>query len=278
MIKRVFLVFIFISLATPCLSEPWSDVFRKEQVDWNKWDLSIPDSMKQRLLDVIKTSHPSYTLVQEHLHIIDFNNDGTPDIIYNGPAGPESNVIILQVNNGGSYEDTFVGWGQLVALEKLTGWSPLRFRVFNYACCGDMRHFIEEYVPSLKNGKLSYVLAYRVLVDVRTKLPQTFFDDHIIFEVARDKCSLRTEPIIDDEVFETEWGYAKGNAIASYPPGSVGKAISSFHDNAGNIWWLVIMNPSTNLDWELFNHHKSDNSNEKAAMSGWMNSSFLKVK
>ncbi len=209
--------------------------------------------------------------------MIDFNADGLPDIIYSGRVGEESNAIIFLINNNGIYEEAFSGRGELVALEQISDWLPFRFRVLNYACCSDLRNFIEDYVPVVKNGKLSYLLSNRILIDVRTKPPVDFFSTPRFFKIENQNCSLRNGPVIDDKVYESEFGKAKGNVIASYSSGSIGKAIASKEDSTGKVWWFVIMDSSNNIKWELFSHHRGSNSIEKAKLSGWMSSRFLHI-
>jgi hypothetical protein len=277
MFKNLLASLLFLSISSICFAEPWSSLFNREQIGWNEWDLPSSDSMKSQVVDFIKNQHPGYLVFQEFIHTVDFSRDGLPDIIYSGYVGQESNVTIFLIYNAGTFEEVFAGCGDLVALEHLSNWSPLRFRIFNYACCGDFRHFIEDYVPHRKNGKLSYVLSNRILVDSRIKPPKKFFETSKFFKIENEQYNLRTGPIIDDKVFDTEWGEAKGNVIAVYVNGSIGQAISSKMDETGRMWWFVIMNSSNNKIWELYHHHDGCNSKEKADLAGWMSSRFLNV-
>ena len=48
---------------------------------------------------------PNLSDLENHLHVIDFNDDGLDDIVFEGSLGGEADAIMIFINTGLSFEE-----------------------------------------------------------------------------------------------------------------------------------------------------------------------------
>jgi hypothetical protein len=186
-------------------------------------------------------------------HLIDFNQDGYYDVIYNNADGADSDLIRIWINNEGVYKEIFLYPGTIQNLIHVDNtWKGF---VVNPSCCFNPYHEIYEF----QINKDSVEILTKKAILVSNSIPKNLA--HITsFEVSKSNYlrsypSIKNEPCID--LFWNGEEYC-GNIIGVLEKGMVGKAYSSVQDSTNRIWWFSEINVSP--DYSIF---------------GWISSTYL---
>ena len=210
----------------------------------------------------------------DQFHVLDINNDGLDDVIFNGFYGGEGEAIKFFVQNGSGYTVSKAFAGRIKRIEKsdLTGF--LNFEIHDYPCCaGIVNHII--ILAAVQNGSsINFNITSDIAYMYDVTNPNKSIDP-IPFITVNPEYKLRSQPVIDNEYDNLPDGYLfDGNTCAVYPKGSTGYAISNETDSTGRVWWLVIM--ENNLPPIKTNLSSGRNDSNGYHTVGWMSSKYVK--
>lgn len=204
-------------------------------------------------------------------HVFDITEDGLLDIIYSGPSGEGSAVILFENRNGRFIESDFI-YGELTGLKRLELSRTIEIQTHAYPCCAGVLHTLRTVVVISNPDELEVItLSQLDYVDATADRTQRMTP--IVFETINPEYKLRATPEILTEYdlgIETIDG---GNTVAIYPEGSIGKAVGKSTDETGRVWWLVIMQNNINPLNTLM-YYQNDPKGSQSI--GWMSSNFVK--
>ena len=193
------------------------------------------------LLSPDSTVVPDIRGWKKHLRITDFNHDGVPDIIYQGPGSNSNNTVRLYLGNGTGYDLVFEDF------QYLTHFTLEEKRLVSLctgeaSCAAGATWFTREYsvnwegaVPRFINGKQTAWYRY-------TELPLRVFEKTIAFESVRDTLTLRASAHRINEPF-IPYPETFGNIVAKYREKVRGVVIGTTNDQKPNEWYFVEIIP-----------------------------------
>ena len=81
--------------------------------------------------EVLNTYHASFSEVLEYFHLIDFDNNGRLDVIFNGKI-KHADYVFLFLNKGETFHLSFMGKGVLYKTNEPDGDNCLNFSLYEY--------------------------------------------------------------------------------------------------------------------------------------------------
>jgi len=175
-------------------------------------------------------------------HFIDFDNNGTIDLLFNGKILNVPYTFIFCKKNENYL--VFIGEkGTIIYANLPREDNGLNFSIFKEGCCGDNINTFTQYVCISTNNTSYFNIASKSLVYRRTVLPSNRIAKPVSFKISKDKVGyLRIEPLVDDEKMIGGPSGWKGNALGMYPPGATGTIYAETKDSKGQFWYFVRMN------------------------------------
>ena len=254
---RLFLTIVFIlnSLIGFCQVDLFFPL--KNEFDWKSVEKQN-DELKAKFiknlpkeLDFYRQYYeifPNLYDLEACLHIIDFNDDGLDDIIFDGLVDGEGRMIIIFINIGNSFVNIFTEYQELHKIVFKNGKVHKLYIQDGGCCCatiGINKIFNVDYsskLPKINSiSQMQYIIYY-------TKLPNNYFDKPIKFEVLNNKYNIRFSPIIDDTTEVYYCGEPEmGNSLGKIKLGSIGYALAEEVDATGRIWWFVAISPDAEI-------------------------------
>ncbi|MEP5612637.1 MAG: hypothetical protein ABJP45_10325 [Cyclobacteriaceae bacterium] len=243
-------------------------------LDWRNWEATLPEAEKRQALQTIikevETLPPfiakQYTdeKNQSSFHFLDLDSDSQLDIIYNGIIGG-GNGVVLFLKSGSTYIQSNVLAGDIVAIERSKLSGHVQFKI-QQDPSGE-EHYRLIINLSIRPNDFKMLTSAEYSYKTNTQIPSTFFSPKPF--TTKIEYNLRAQPRIDAS--PNGWlEKIKGNVVAVYPAGSIGKAIAQTTDKKGRVWWFVIMENNHWPDRSLLVYKKPTN------MSlGWMSKKFL---
>lgn len=203
-------------------------------------------------LEWISSTQVSPQDLIRHFYSIDLNNDGLPDLAYQGPSGGEPTVLHFFLQDSIEFKRIFTGYQKITSLtfseDKLA-----YFTLANPGCCADPQILeytysvsFTESIPSFQKIKTTGYLRSTELVKDQFSHPKSFL-------VKKDNARLRSESI-EFEGIENPARGNNGNIIGLYKKGSYGTALGSKQDSTG-LWYFVLMdawNKPDSCDFQTF--------------------------
>jgi hypothetical protein len=234
------------------------------------------EQLKQKLIDTkpeefeyYRTNalyYPGLNDLLNDMHVLDLNNDGLNDIIFDGQSGGEPLMIAFFINEGSSFRKIFTAYQGVIKIE-LQNKILSKVCIQDWGCCAD--YLVTNSVYSF-NSKMECQLVNRLKYFRDTELPEAFFDTPIKFQVKKNTDTIRLNPMIDDSS-RTHY-YAgdpvRGNIIGKLKSGTVGYALGEKRDTTGLVWWFAAI-PD---DYEILDSYFYDPENETSFKSGWISS------
>lgn len=197
--------------------------FTTKKPGWKNLEIPLSKTEKDKYLKKLagnKFFEPSTYLVREEYHIIDFNGDTKPDIIFTGrePGGGEIDNMAFFENEGDSLRLTLKLLGTIIDFKKESKKSPATFTVWEWPCCdyayhniyyysyfskefikdnlnSDQGHYNQSYGKFVKNNHNNFKVVEEYLYVKSTYLPKNgVLKSSIHFKTNADSTSLHTNP------------------------------------------------------------------------------------
>ncbi|MGN6509757.1 MAG: hypothetical protein ACTHLD_09890 [Chitinophaga sp.] len=217
---------------------PLGNFLQNPQFKWADVELSCPDSLKQRLIQELKTAlkgDPLKDYITDNnadYHLVDVDANGEPDIIYYGFAGEEKNHTLVFLGKENGFFKKLDVPGEIIGMERRFPFSPVTFQLMNHPCCEDVDFGYEEYSYTFKGNELFYQLSYRLKFVRGTVFPTSKTGVSGYFTVINQEYNLRSSPEVS----------AGSNVVAVYPKGTRGIALCKrVNDGEKRDWWFVII-------------------------------------
>lgn len=190
------------------------------------------------------------------------NNDTLIDFIYTGPSGGESSLTIIYLNSGTELKPTKSAMGAITRIQKSLPDAPTILYFTSFACCDDPLNYFQ--IWTLRNNQITETEKYYFLNE--TVLPETL-NFEFIFRIQNSPYYLRATPEIINDDFH--YHYRKGNIIAEFNEGDIGKVLASKTDNSDKTWLFVAMEKPG-----LKGFHSYDKNRDERWL-GWMSGRFV---
>lgn len=203
----------------------------------------------------------------------DISGDGIDDLIFSSPCASEEmkNHFWVKKDNKYYYVGLTPGTLELYSSDHS---KPLTIITGSGGGTGSSFDLINLYTPSITDGRIKYKLKKQVEKYISTTFPEKRMYEKS-FIVKNDKYNLRHSPVIDDKYNADESDFegtaVYGNTLAKFAKESKGTAIAEKIDDAGRVWWFVIMDEDAKTTYSRFY------SGANVSTMGWMSSRFLKV-
>jgi hypothetical protein len=178
-------------------------------------------------------------------HFIDFNNNGTYDLIFAGKIHNVFHVFIFYKKSDG-YLLSIGEKGSIVQTNLPNEDNGLNFSIWKEGCCGDFINTFTQYVCISTNNTSYFNTASKSLVYRRTILPSVRIERPVPFKVV-GVANLRVEPIADDEKQIGGKHSWKGNSLGQYSPNATGVIFAETRDAKNEFWYFVRMNNETGM-------------------------------
>ena len=199
--------------------------FTAKKPDWKNLEISLSKTEKDKYLKKLagnKFFEPSTYLVREEYHIIDFNGDNKPDVIFTGrePGGGEIDNMAFFENQGDSLRMILKLLGTIIEFKKETKNSPATFTIWEWPCCdyayhnifyysyfsnefikdnlnSDQGHYNQSYGKFVKNNHNNFKVVDEYVYVKSTYLPKNgVLKSTIHFQMKQDSASLQTNPAL----------------------------------------------------------------------------------
>jgi len=250
---------------------------------WTQVRLDLPRKYKDSVITVFKKIFSDRDLKKvaetenfaADLKFVNLNGDNLPDIIYEGWSGGEANMIIMFVNEKKNFKEVFYGSQHIVEMNYSSN-RLSSFITYDQGCCDPTvefdRHFSVDTGFHCRLTRQRAIIVGSHIGESGYTTPDGFFDQPIRFKTLNDHYALRYAPIITDKQPDVDFDEkTKGNIIAEYYKDFEGTAWAYKKDNTGREWWLVEMDPTFALEYNLF----WDLDDQHTNYFGWMSSRFV---
>ena len=245
---------------------------------WQGFDVKVPGA-KRAVLARLGICLDERTQLNA-FHFVDVDGDNTPDIIYSGlreycSEYGEGYLTIVFLNRSGRARRMFSDNGVVTAISRPSPHQPVWLTVERDGCCDDPNFSIGFYRPRLNGDTLAYDQYERIASITGVREPKHPYPRPLRVRVTQPRYILRLTPEIDDTTRNRIWPYdePRGNAIAEYGPGAMGRAYAEERDRTGRVWLFVLMDlapPPTRFPG-------GDPPEAPARYFGWMSSRYLAI-
>ena len=217
----------------------------KWYVESNKLEAEVKKVMNLPELHAVTRGKVSVEELLPFFHFIDFDNNGTLDLLFEGKI---LNVFYTFIffKRADSYVVAIGEKGSIVCANLPREDNGLNFSVWKEGCCGDNINTFTQYVCISTNNTSYFNMASKSLVYRRTILPNSRIAKPVSFKISQVGY-LRVDPLVDNEKLiggQSSW---KGNATGMYPPDAVGTIYAETKDSKGEFWYFVRMNNETGI-------------------------------
>jgi hypothetical protein len=178
-------------------------------------------------------------------HFIDFDNNGTHDLIFAGKIFNVFHVFIFYKKSDG-YLLSIGEKGSIVQANLPNEDNGLNFSIWKEGCCGDFINTFTQYVCISTNNTSYFNTASKSLVYRRTILPSVRIEKPVSFKIV-SVANLRTDPIVDNEKQIGGIHSWKGNSLGQYSPNATGCIFAETRDTKNEFWYFVRMNNETGI-------------------------------
>lgn len=251
---------------------------------WAQVELKLPKKYKDSIITHDFSKMDTFFAGKEYIrskeflnsfHFVNLNGDSLPDIIYEGWSGGEGIMIDMFLNEGKRFKGVFSGSQHIVEMNYISD-RLSSFITYDQGCCDPTvefdRHFDVDTGFHCRLTRQRAIIAGSHIGESGYTTPDGFFDKPIRFKTLNDHYALRYAPVITgkkpDVDFDEE---TKGNIIAEYYKDYEGTAWAYKKDSTGREWWLVEMDPTFALEYNLF----YDDNDQHTNYFGWMSSRFV---
>lgn len=180
----------------------------------------------------------------KHVFLIDINNDGDKDVIYQGPTGGEPNMTVIFLKQDKNYLEVFRQYQDIFEIEFMDD-KLNRLALTNPGCCADPQVVDYFYSVSYNDNKPTFKLERTIGYLSGYEKPKNNFSQEKSFTITQDNAKLRNECY----ELDTEHPYygESGNILTTYKKGSTGRAFAEKNEN-GVFWLYVLMDKKSKFD------------------------------
>lgn len=274
------LIFIFFSTVNLVYCQ---DMNLSSEFSWSKIEKNNP-SLISRFIDLTPKEFEFYKLDESYsltiqdlindLHVVDINNDGLDDIIFDGSSGGEANEISIFINKSNSFEKIFTDYQGILSVEFDKGILN-KINIKDWGCCAEFIVTTKFYDVKFRNGEFEFVQKKSFKYLENTFLPVTYWNETKKISVLNDNYNLRFSPQIDDtsEVYYVgEPTYR--NKIGKLKNNTKAIAIAESTDTTGRVWFFVAIYPEFDVSESYFYNYKDE---IKSYKCGWISSRFIEI-
>lgn len=210
-------------------------------------------------------------------HFVDFDNNGTLDLLFNGKIYNVFYVYVFYKKNDG-YLVSIGEKGSIVSANLPNEDYGLNLSIWKEGCCGDFINSFTQYACITTNNTSYFNVTNKSLAYRRTVLPSVRIDKPVSFKVTA-VTNVRSEPFVDDEKTIGGKNSWKGNSIGMYPPNATGTIYAETRDNKNEFWYFVRMNNETGIyiHSNRFTADDDDKGNENFPIYGLIHSKDVKM-
>ncbi len=279
--KNLVLCFVFLCIVNVGYTQNY---FFNEKIDWSNYEKGYSSENKRNLIENINDELLTYLknnkIIEsalENFHIVDFNLDGIPEILYSGDAGTDAKRTLIFEFDYSYYKKTFDKFGELTNIQSVINkMPPYAFTLKEEACCGGFAVIYESFCPVLEGSEIKFMPSVKYSSIVGMSMPESdsYFETPIPFKVKNELYYLRLNPVIDNETVDENL-HITGNVISQYTVDSKGYAISEKQDQSGRTWWFVIMHNNIVPQKSIFSSGSNDENHYYSL--GWMSNKFLEI-
>jgi hypothetical protein len=183
--------------------------------------------------------------IMPSFHFIDFDNNGTLDILFDGKILNVHYVFIFYKKKDG-YLVSIGEKGAILCANLPNEGNGLNFSIWKEGCCGDFINSLTQYVCISTNNTSYFNIANKSLVYRKTTLPTTRIVQPVPFKTV-GVGNVRVEPLVDDEKLISGKNGWKGNSLGMYPPNATGTIYAETKDSKGEFWYFVRMNNESGI-------------------------------
>lgn len=248
---------------------------------WSRYEKPIAEQEKQDLIAKVREeviSADGYAAFyesnpqkfQDNFHLIDLDQDGMLDLVFEGFIGAESTFLFAFQQTSHGYHKVFSAVGRVHKFITTDPLLPSTIVVDNYGCCADITNYYRVYTPNAAGGLLKYQETATIGYIEDVTLPAALLEKPIPFKVKNNHYLLRNAPVIDDLEAYSEDPDFPGNRIAEFGAGTTGLALAEQTDETGRVWWFVLMDIKHTPSKSLFYTNEPG-----LAILGWMSSRYL---
>lgn len=252
------------------LTFDWPNNTQDDDAFIEEFIASTPNDFQQYKLNERYT--PTLSDLFEALHVIDLNNDGLKDVIFDGLSGGEPRLISIYINKGGYFDNVFDEYQQISNMEFNQGILS-RLQIKDWDCCAGINETYRLYDVAYVNNKFIFkpIEAYRYLKT--TDLPSKYWSETKTVRILNDNYNMRLSPKIDNTTeYYFELKPQLGNIIAQLPKRSIAVALAESIDETGRVWYFVAVPPFIRIR----NSRILDFDDEiKSYKCGWISSRYV---
>lgn len=251
-----------------------------ENFQWTKIEIETSKTERAEFIKSVSkgTFFETYSYQRDkfpdYVHVVDFNNDGKRDFIYNGVYPAEGLLIEFYINTNDGHKSIFTSSGHFCKID-FKDKIIRRLYIAQPGCCADPTTILITYDVKYENGKFDFIKTFQATMLTHTKLPDKFFDSPIAFETLNEKYYIRSEPEIKDEPFD-EFLEKDGNQIGELTKGTKGLALAEKTDSTGRVWWFVEIFPEYRIQKSVFYGDNYFDPNQYGRIVGWISSRFVR--
>lgn len=144
----------------------------KEEFQWKDWEIQKDSAYKMNEIKKYKGDYPInfsypgnyeegeeelYPIYHSSLHFIDYNGDGTEDIIYEEFIAMNVGIMLKFLRGFGShYQHQYTFQGTIVKMGNQNKTGAKWFTIHVYPCCDGYVHNLETYSPFINNDSVIY--------------------------------------------------------------------------------------------------------------------------
>lgn len=255
----------------------WTTYEKQDSITKKQFFRSYPPEFKS-VYDAYFNSYTnlveSFKNLKAALHVMDVNNDGLNDIIFEGYSGGEPIMTAIYLQNASGFKQVFTDL-QTVSRLDIDGGKLKAIYITDPGCCAEYLTAGKIYQVNYRDTNLKFKPLHYTAYYQRSKLPKQYLDQPKAFVTLTDSAKLRDKPAVANrDTLFLGGDLHFGNDVGSIGKGSKGRAIAQSKDNAGNTWWFVELQPNAVVSGNVF-YEKEDN--RKAGKMGWINSRDLKI-
>ena len=210
-------------------------------------------------------------------HFIDFDNNGTYDLLFNGKIFNVFHVFVFY-GKGDGYLVSIGEKGSVINANLPNEDYGLSLSIWKEGCCGDLINSFTQYVCISTNNTSYFNVAEKSLLFRRTVLPSARIAKPVSFKIV-GAVNVRTDPFVDDEKQIAGKNSWKGNSLGLYPPNATGTIYAETKDSKNEFWYFVRMNNEAGVSIHS-NRFQAEDESENAdvfPIYGWIHSKDVKT-